>query len=140
MPNDKSSQRLLRHALCTCGTNDSVVSVPAANPNNVIQGVIYCLPFAITVSPYPATFPDVPAESTPAISPAWFPDSAPPAPTVRFPGAQILHPPRGPEQPAGRPSIFPRSAGNTASAECPVATTSPLPATPPACRNLRAAR
>src|SRR6185437_2899488 len=39
-PNDKSSQRLLRQALCTCGTKDSVVSVPAANPNNVIQRVI----------------------------------------------------------------------------------------------------
>src|SRR5690349_5829034 len=37
MPRDKSSQRLLLHALCTCGTNDSVVSVPAANPSNVIQ-------------------------------------------------------------------------------------------------------
>src|SRR6185437_9769858 len=120
MPNDKSSQRLLRQALCTCGTKESVVSVPAANPNNVIQRVIYCLPFTVTVSPDPAIFPDVPAESTPAIAPASFPDSAPPAPTARFPCAQILHPPRGPKQPAGRPSIFPRSADNTASAECPV--------------------
>jgi hypothetical protein len=36
MPQERSSQRLLRHALCACGTNDSVVNVPAMKPRTVV--------------------------------------------------------------------------------------------------------
>jgi hypothetical protein len=35
----RSSQRLLRHACSTCGTNDIVVNVPAMKPRNVVKGI-----------------------------------------------------------------------------------------------------
>src|SRR5579859_1408860 len=37
IPQERSWQRLLRHALCTCGTNESVVNVPAINPSSAVK-------------------------------------------------------------------------------------------------------
>src|ERR1700722_10210846 len=39
MAQERSSQRLLRHACKTCGTKDIVVNVPAAKPSNVVKGM-----------------------------------------------------------------------------------------------------
>src|SRR6185312_12675883 len=101
MPSDKSLQLLLRQALCTCGTNENVVSVPAANPNNVIQGVISSL---VISSLYPATSLYAPAAPTPRGGSASSPDSAPPAQAGCSPDAQNPHPPYGPGLSTGRPS------------------------------------
>src|SRR5438270_12980229 len=40
MAQERSSQRLLRHACTTCGTNEIVVKVPAMKPSKVVRRIV----------------------------------------------------------------------------------------------------
>src|ERR1700704_52802 len=50
MPQERSSHRLLRHACSTCGTNETVVNIPATKPSRGGRGMGESLSFSFSYS------------------------------------------------------------------------------------------